>query len=335
MRRSIVAAALSVAIWIPMAATSEETPVPNPGCVVEIPIPGGPGGTIRKGLDVGPDGTVWFTQLELNQIASYDPDTGQFAFYTIPSPNTGPHSVAVDAGGDVWFTEIFGQRIGVLDPDTGSFEEFTPPTPISMPYGMAIAMNGDVWFTEMAAVKIARYRPSTGRFQEFPMNPATDSAANIAVDHQTGFIWVTELDTGKLARLNPSTGNIVHYDLPDTGTPHSVDVDEAGRPWYTDIEGNAIGVLNPPTGEFREFTIPTADATSHGVVIDSRRLLVWFTELRGNKVGVLNPVRPRFIEGPVPTPDSLPYFVAQARNGEIWFTEGEAPNIGHLPCTRY
>ena len=50
---------------------------------------------------------------------------------------------------------------------------------------------------------------------------------------------------------------------------------------------------------------------------------------------MLNPIVPRFIEGRVPTAGSKPYFISQAPDGEIWFTEGDAPNIGHLPCSAY
>jgi virginiamycin B lyase len=288
---------------------------------------------VRKGLDVAPDGTVWFTQLELNQIASYDPATAQFDFFTIPSPETGPHSVVVDQQGGVWFTEIFGHRIGVLHPATGVFEEFAPPTPISMPYGIDVAANGDVWFTEGDAAQIGVFRPSTEQFREFPVDPATEMLDNIAVDHLTRHVWVTKLDAGKLARLVPSTGMVTTYVIPGNGRPHSLDTDAASRVWFTDIGNNAIAALHPPTGTFRRFTIPTPNAVSHGIVVDFRRLLVWFTELEGDKVGVLNPVTPRFFERPVPTPESAPYFIDQAPDGEIWFTEGDAPNIGRLPCT--
>jgi virginiamycin B lyase len=335
MRRSLLVAALALAIFVPTSVAKTGTAAPNPSCVVEIAIPGGPMGTIRTGLDVASDGMVWLTRLELNQIGKYDPTLGQFQFFTIPSPNTGPHSVAVDQSGDVWFTEINAHRIGVFHPGTGQFQEFPPPTPISMPYGMAVASNGDIWFTEMAAIKVGRYRPSTGLFKEFPLNPSLDSAANIALDEMTGVVWVTGLDTGNMIRLNPSTGAITRYDLPGTGAPHSASVDTSGRAWFTDIQNNAIGGLDPATGQIREFTIPTSNATSHGIAMDSRRLLVWFTELNGNKVGVLNPIRPRFIEGRVPTAGSKPYFISQAPDGEIWFTEGDAPNIGHLPCSAY
>ncbi len=335
MRRSLLVAALAVAIFVPATMTSSVASTPSVSCVVEIPIPGAPTGIIRTGLDVAADGVVWLTRLELNQIGSYSPTTGQFTFYDIPSPNTGPHSVAVDQLGDVWFTEINGNKIGVFHPQTATFEEFAPPTPLSMPYGMAVAPNGDVWFTEMAVAKVGQYRPSTNTFTEYSLgDPITNEAANIAVEASRGNIWVSGLDSGKIYRL-ASTGQVTSWDLPGTGRAHSIDTDAMGRAWFTDIDQNAIGALDPTTGEFREFTIPTPSATSHGLVMDSRRLLVWFTELDGNKVGVLNPLRPRFVEGPVQTPGSKPYFIAQAPNGEIWFTEGDAPNIGHLPCTAY
>lgn len=337
MRRTMIGVFLVLVVAAPAApaASADAGPEAAPAaCAVEIPIPGGPppGVTIRKGLDIGADGVVWFTQLELDQIVSYTPTTEQFDFFDI-GPNAGPHSVAVDqVTGSVWWTEIFGHRIGVLDPETGDVQTFSPPTPNSEPYGIDVAPDGEVWITQMDIPAIGRFVPSTEQWTEYPLPDPGDVAENVAVDDASGDVWITEGQAGKLARLDPDTGVITDVRVPGS-VLHSLDVDAAGRVWFSDIGNNAIGAFDPSIPRLRSFPIPTPSSTPHGVLVDSRGLFIWFTELNANRVSVLDPVRNRFLELRVPTPGSKPYFVAQQPDGEIWFSEGEAPNLGRLPCT--
>jgi virginiamycin B lyase len=313
------------------AALAAESP-----CVVEVEIPDSPpvGITIRRDLAIDADGIVWFTQLELNQIGRFDPATSEFALFDIPTPDSGPHSIAVDSQGIVWFTETEGHQIGQFDPVSQTFIEEPTPTPGSKPYGITVDTRDNVWFTEMNAVAIGLRLARLGRMIEYRLNPLTDSVENLTVDPATGDVWVSELARGKLARLNPITGVISRFTIPYLfSAPHSVAVDAAGRVWFSDVVRNQIGRLEPATGTFRRFLIPTRPAVSHGIIVDSRGL-VWFTELDGNKVAVLIPQLFNLIlEFAVPTPGGGPYFVAEAPDGEIWFTEAHAPFIGRLPCT--
>lgn len=324
-----------------MPATTEQA------CVEEIPIPGGPppGTDVRKGIASDALGRIWFTLLELNQIDVFDPITQQLAIFSIPTTPTGPHSIVVDSKGIVWFTGIFSNAIGRFDPASETFGEEFPPTPSSGVYGMAVDGQDNVWFTEMDAVQIGVRLAATGNIVEFPMDPALDAPRNLAVDPATGDIWITEggnepavngqtfTVAGKLARLVPGTGAFTRFTIPHPlSAPHSLAVDVHGDIWFTDPGANLVGRLTPSVGEFRLFALSTPGATPHGIVVDRRATVVWFTELSANKIGVIVPERRLFSELDLPAPAG-PYFITQASDGEIWFTEGFAMNLGRLPCT--
>ena len=52
------------------------------------------------GLDITPDGRVWFARLYTNEIGSIDPDTGKLTM--IPTPFKAPRRLRADAQGNLW-----------------------------------------------------------------------------------------------------------------------------------------------------------------------------------------------------------------------------------------
>ncbi|MFQ5737869.1 MAG: hypothetical protein ACE5JX_02570 [Acidobacteriota bacterium] len=330
-------AKVSILLLCALAAPNIVPPVAaQPVCVQEVPIPGAPpaGTMIRRDLAIDSGGRVWFTQLELNQIGSFEPATGEFGIFDVPTPNSGPHSIDVDSQGIVWFSETEGHQLGRFDPALETFSEEPTPSPNSMPYGTAIDASDNVWFTEMNEVKVIERLASTGEMVEFPLNPVSDGVENLTIDPATGHVWVTDLVHGRLIRLDPATGVFTRFDIPFfLSSPHSVAVAPNGRVWFSDVVRNQIGQLDPASGQFQRFPIPTRGAVSHGITVDSRRL-IWFVELVAGKIGLLIPqLGNRIIEFDLPTPNASPYFIAEAPDGEIWFTESSVPNLGRLPCT--
>jgi virginiamycin B lyase len=65
------------------------------------------------GIVPGPDGNVWFTERNGNQIAKITP-SGAVTEYPIPSANSMPRGIAVGPDGNLWFAELAGNRIGKL-----------------------------------------------------------------------------------------------------------------------------------------------------------------------------------------------------------------------------
>jgi virginiamycin B lyase len=106
-----------------------------------------------KGLVLGPDGNVWFTEWGANRIGRITP-LGLVAEYPVPTANSGLFAgIAPGPDGNVWFTET--NKIGRVTPD-GSITEFTLPTPNAGAQGVVTGSDGRLWFTEDNANQIGR-----------------------------------------------------------------------------------------------------------------------------------------------------------------------------------
>src|SRR5215212_6400454 len=79
-----------------------------------------------NGIVSGPDGALWFTELNANRIGRVT-TAGAFTEFPLPTPNSAPFWIVVGPDGALWFTEIFGNRIGRIT-TAGAITAFTVPT---------------------------------------------------------------------------------------------------------------------------------------------------------------------------------------------------------------
>jgi virginiamycin B lyase len=176
------------------------------GAITEYTVPGG--GHVWK-VAVDRLGRVWYTEPWLNRIGVFDPATGEFKEYELPTPNSYPHWVAVDRRHRVWVTEYWGNKLAMFDPRTEMFEEYPIPTSQSGPNVIAFDYRGNVWFTETGltpdyrtAWNVAMFDVSEKVFREYTVPTAYSAPAGIAFDPRGG-IWFTEFLTGKIGQLSP------------------------------------------------------------------------------------------------------------------------------------
>src|SRR5262249_29412760 len=64
-----------------------------------------------ESLQAGPDGNLWFTEPDANQIGRITP-TGQLTLFTVPTPGSQPTGITAGPNGNVWFTEAASRHIG-------------------------------------------------------------------------------------------------------------------------------------------------------------------------------------------------------------------------------
>lgn len=80
------------------------------------------------GIDVAPDGTVWFSQPFGNYIGRYDPGTDSIKQWEVPAPGYGPRRFRTDSKGNVWLPLVSG-HLGKFDPATEQFRFWASPGP--------------------------------------------------------------------------------------------------------------------------------------------------------------------------------------------------------------
>jgi len=114
------------------------------------------------GIGVDPDGFVWVAENKRNCIGRLNPVTGEYVTFTIPTPNSEPHELVIEATTappyrvlNVWFTEYNGDKIGRYDPGLNVFFEYPIISTGGKPHGIVVSgPYAAVLFTEPFAQKI-------------------------------------------------------------------------------------------------------------------------------------------------------------------------------------
>jgi streptogramin lyase len=119
-----------LANWLPVDRIATGTPLPY-------------------GIDITPDGKVWFARLHTDEIGSIDPDSGKITMIT--TPFKGPRRLRTDAEGRLWITAFPESAIARFDPATAQFTRFDlplEPKGADTPYALNVDRpRGVVWVT--------------------------------------------------------------------------------------------------------------------------------------------------------------------------------------------
>jgi streptogramin lyase len=147
---------------------------------------------IPYGVDVAPDGTVWFSQLNEHRIGRVDPDT--FEIEMIDTPFTGPRRMRFDSRGGLWIPGFSSNLIARFDPETREFEEFTIPVePLGSetPYALHVnRKNDDVWICGTNSDSLIRFEPRSRRFTVYPLPTRVTYTREIDFDAE-GRVWTS------------------------------------------------------------------------------------------------------------------------------------------------
>lgn len=81
------------------------------GVVTEYAIP--TASSAPSEITSGPDGNLWFTENNANQIGRVTP-SGVITEYATPTANSGPDGITTGPDGNLWFTEYAANQIGKL-----------------------------------------------------------------------------------------------------------------------------------------------------------------------------------------------------------------------------
>jgi len=125
---------------------------------------------------------LWFPLFHTNQLGEYDFSSGQFHFWKMPTPASGPWDLVFDNNGKLWITEHFVNKIAEFDPITQTFMEVSTPATNSQPYGITFDGNNgnnNIWFTEnnSAVALIGKYNITTNQLAEYKIR--TGSTTNL------------------------------------------------------------------------------------------------------------------------------------------------------------
>jgi len=177
--QAIATRLLPVAIWA-SSVLPFEMEAPSEGA--QLPIP--------YGIDIAPDGGVWFSQLNERRIGRIDPET--FDITLVDTPFPGPRRLRFDANGDLWIPGFSAKLIARYRPSTGEFRTWELPIEgVETPYALNVdRRTGTVWVCGTNSDTLIRFEPATERFTVFPLPTRVTYTREIDFD-ETGAVWTS------------------------------------------------------------------------------------------------------------------------------------------------
>ena len=188
------------------------------------------------GVVIGPDGALWFTDLEghIGRLSS----TGEVTTYT-DSDLDEPSGITLGPDGNLWFTDEGSDRIGRITP-SGTITTFTDAA-VGGPQGITVGHDGNLWFASTEANAIGRITPA-GAIATYQHPDLLLPTAVVAGPH--GAVWATSGLDDAVARVQ-SDGSIQVYDAPEGSFPVGIAAGAENRLWIAAAEQDRILRFEP------------------------------------------------------------------------------------------
>jgi streptogramin lyase len=184
---------------------------------------------VPYGVDIAPDGAVWFSQLNENKIGRVDPDT--FELEMIPTPFPAPRRLRFDSKGALWIPSFSGALISRFDTKTRDFRTWALPIdPVGseVPYALNVDRRTDeVWICGTNSDTLIRFQPEDQRFSVYPLPTRVTFTREIDFDAE-GRVWTSnsnapawQIEGGmpRVIRLDPRSRLGPSLDLARAGAP--------------------------------------------------------------------------------------------------------------------
>lgn len=267
---------------------------PATGSIVEYVIPSGASPLF---LQIGPDGSKWFSKT--TGVGRLSP-SGVITEWdvTLEHPDDNIEQISLDPWGNLWFVERNFDGAGAagtnkvrrLDPSTDLISTYLVPTFGGNPAGVRANANGTVWVAEYFANAFALLNPNEAPHTDEVVRP--NSAATGGNIIQARRVSGNSGNGAKTA-VNPATHTVnpiftrgwVEYHIPTANAQaEDMRVDLRGRLWFEEDTG-LLGMLDPGTATFTEYGIPSPNSGYFNIALDQDEGRLWFTE-----AGVFAPV---------------------------------------------
>jgi streptogramin lyase len=168
---------------------------------------------VPYGIDIAPDGGVWFSQLNQHRLGRIDPET--LAVEMVDTPFTAPRRLRFDSQGNLWIPGFSSSLVARFDPKTRAFREYRLPIePLGSetPYALHVDRRTDtVWICGTNSDSLIRFEPRGEKFTVYPLPTRVTYTREIDFDAQ-GRVWTSnsnlptwQIENGypRVLRLDP------------------------------------------------------------------------------------------------------------------------------------
>ena len=230
---------------------------PSSGDIDEFPIP--TANSAPTGIDVAPNGQVWFIERDANRLArlvvtsTVDYTVDEFA-YSLPSGEL--QDIMVEDNDNIWFTAPGVDRLVNFRPSkwpaSNAFYSIASGGG-STPWGVVVG-SGWPWVSAYSADRVGRYSPQTAADWTWYSISTGSGPTGIDFDTENGLdrIWFVAKDSGRVGFLEivSSQGTkvrLIELPLPSPNSaPEKIAVDSNGHAWIAETGANKIAEWRPP-----------------------------------------------------------------------------------------
>jgi len=148
-------------------------------------------GVTPYGLDVAPNGHIWYTKLNGNRVGRIKPEAPDGDIKEWNPPFQGPRRLQVAADGMVWVPGCGSGVFGKFNPETEKWTVYDlPDKENQFPYALSVhPQTGDIWICGTTNDSMFRFIPKTEELIEYPMPSRVTYTREIEFGAD-GSVWV-------------------------------------------------------------------------------------------------------------------------------------------------
>ena len=148
-------------------------------------------GRTPYGIDVAPNGHIWYTKLNGNRVGRIRPEAPDGDVKEWNPPFRGPRRLQVAADGIVWVPGCGSGVFGKFDPQTEKWTVYDlPDKENQFPYCLSVhPQTGDIWICGTTSDSMFRFIPKTEELIEYPMPSRVTYTREIEFADD-GSVWV-------------------------------------------------------------------------------------------------------------------------------------------------
>jgi DNA-binding beta-propeller fold protein YncE len=189
------------------------------GAYINTFIPLGSGGLAGPvSARFGPDGNLYVTSLNSNQVLRYNGSTGDFmGEFAVGGPLLGPTDLVFGPDGNLYVASALGNEVLRYDGTTGMFiDHFATGGPLLVTGGLLFAADGRLYVGGQYSNNVLRYDATTGAFiDEFVTGGSggLNRPAGI-IFGPDGNLYVTSSNNDVVLRYDATTGAFMDQFIP-------------------------------------------------------------------------------------------------------------------------
>jgi virginiamycin B lyase len=274
----------------------------------EFPVP--TSGSVPTAITRGPDGALWFTELDGSRVGRI---TTGGVVSEFPIGTSSPTGIATGSDGALWVADHQGSIDRVTT--AGSMQAFSVPSG-RLPWGIVAGPDGNLWATVQApsagggltSSAIAQIK-TDGTITEYE----TSGAVQNIVSGPDGALWFTD-PNGAIGRIT-TTGVITEFPVGASSIPYGITTGPDGALWFTDQSHGQVGRVTT-AGVVKEFPVG-ASSLVDGIAAGPDGAL-WVADYAGKSIWKVTTAGTG-TEYKLPS-QSSPRQILAGPDGALWFT---------------